>query len=120
MCIQIKNQLDTTVIHYQILVIISKVSSEYWRFSCRCKIPGLHNDTFQAQNDWHRQMINQSIPVPEDPTSIHQYDRCHVIQYESNTSSLIKCTEWVYDTSVFDETFASKVRGQNVCLYKTI
>ncbi|XP_078335241.1 organic cation transporter protein-like [Crassostrea virginica] len=75
----------------------------------RCKIPGLDNDTFQAQNDWHRQMINQSIPVPEDPTSIHQYDRCHVIQYKSNTSSLIKCTEWVYDTSVFDETFASKL-----------
>ena len=62
-------------------------------------------------------MINQSIPVPEDPTSIHQYDRCHVIQYKSNTSSLIKCTEWVYDSSVFDETFASKVRI-SVCIIR--
>lgn len=76
---------------------------------CRCKIPGYDNDTFLEQSDYHRQLINMSIPDPDDPDSIYKYDRCHLIQYKSNVSSQVKCTEWVYDKSVFHETFASKV-----------
>lgn len=76
---------------------------------CRCKIPGYDNDTFLEQSDYHRQLINMSIPDPDDPDSIYKYDRCHLIQYKSNVSSQVKCTEWVYDKSVFQETFASKV-----------
>lgn len=76
---------------------------------CRCKIPGYDNDTFLEQSDYHRQLINMSIPDPDDPDSIYKYDRCHIIQYKSNVSSQVKCTEWVYDKSVFQETFASKV-----------
>lgn len=75
----------------------------------RCKIPGYDNDTFLEQSDYHRQLINMSIPDPDDPDSIYKYDRCHIIQYKSNVSSQVKCTEWVYDKSVFQETFASKV-----------
>lgn len=76
----------------------------------RCKIPGYDNDTYLEQNENHRQLINWSIPLPEDTHSVLKYDRCHVIQRdESNVTRLVKCSEWVYDRSVFEETFTSKV-----------
>ncbi|XP_056000398.1 solute carrier family 22 member 1-like [Ostrea edulis] len=78
--------------------------------SHRCKIPGYDNDTHLEQNENHRQLINWSIPLPEDTHSVLKYDRCHVIQRdESNVTRLFKCSEWVYDRSVFEETFTSKV-----------
>ncbi|XP_062566025.1 organic cation transporter protein-like [Saccostrea cucullata] len=75
----------------------------------RCKIPGYENDTYLEQNEKHRQLINITIPLPEDPHSVLRYDRCHVIGRENNVTTLRKCNEWVYDTSVFEETFSSKV-----------
>jgi len=78
----------------------------------RCKIPGLDNDTFEIQSPQHQAYINQTIPLSDDPTLT--YDRCHVYDVYNATSNygnatLRQCTEWVYDKSVFTETFTSKV-----------
>lgn len=82
----------------------------------RCKIPGLDNDTYAVKGKWHEELLNRTIPLSDDPTLT--YDQCHI--YDTNdvpvdendrptNASLIKCKEWVYDKSVFYETFTSKV-----------
>jgi len=76
------------------------------------------NDTYAVQNAFHEQLINSSIPPSDDPTKL--YDECHVRSYSGRsdvytgdsgnvTSYFEECSEWVYDTSVFQETFTSKV-----------
>ncbi|KAK3097630.1 hypothetical protein FSP39_011541 [Pinctada imbricata] len=79
----------------------------------RCKIPGYDNDTYEIQNSYHQHLINTTIPPPLDEHSIHKYDRCHIyvnndVNADPTSVTRIKCTEWVYDTSTFEETFTSK------------
>ncbi|XP_045198101.2 organic cation transporter protein-like [Mercenaria mercenaria] len=81
----------------------------------RCKIPGLDNDTYEVQGTFHEELLNETIPLSDDPTLT--YDQCNVYDtgsaaFDGNNrpinASLLKCTEWVYDKSVFSETFTSK------------
>lgn len=72
----------------------------------RCKIPGLDNDTYKVQNEFHQFLINQTIPAG---TEDHVYDQCHVIITEGRSKATKqKCTEWVYDTTVYKNTFAKQ------------
>ncbi|XP_060603608.1 organic cation transporter protein-like [Ruditapes philippinarum] len=78
----------------------------------RCKIPSLSNDSYAIQNDYHRRLINETIPLSSDPTQ--PYDRCHVYVTDGNSlhaanASRVMCTEWVYDKSVFTSTFTSQI-----------
>lgn len=70
-------------------------------FSCRCRVPGLPNDTFEIQNDYHKYLINLSIPLKADG----DYEQCLVVK----NGSLEKCTDWVYDRSMFTNTVNSQV-----------
>ncbi|XP_053397966.1 organic cation transporter protein-like [Mercenaria mercenaria] len=81
----------------------------------RCKIPGLDNDTYEVQGKFHEELLNKSIPLSDDPTLT--YDQCNVYDTGSAAldgnsrpinASVLKCTDWVYDKSVFSETFTSK------------
>lgn len=81
----------------------------------RCKIPGLDNDTYDVQGQLHEELLNKTIPLSDDPTLT--YDQCNVYDTRNAVAdengrpmnaSLIKCKEWVYDKSVFYETFTSK------------
>ncbi|KAK3086309.1 hypothetical protein FSP39_016703 [Pinctada imbricata] len=78
----------------------------------RCKIPGYSNDTWKVQSDYHQYLINQSIPLSDD--SNLYYDQCHTYRYINFNATgnqerdLVKCSEWVYDTDTFKETFVSK------------
>ncbi|XP_063404776.1 organic cation transporter protein-like [Mytilus trossulus] len=73
----------------------------------RCQIPGFNNDTYKVQNDQHASIVNKTIPPSHD--EIHKYDRCHYYLYRNNTRYMVKCSEWVYDTNTFHETFTSKM-----------
>ncbi|XP_048736781.1 organic cation transporter protein-like [Ostrea edulis] len=66
----------------------------------RCKIPGLHNDTYSIQNENHQLLINWTIPRK----SSGNYEECTLI----SNDSLKPCTEWVYDISVFTSTINSQ------------
>nr|XP_022328779.1 organic cation transporter protein-like [Crassostrea virginica] len=66
----------------------------------RCKVPGLANDTYAFQNNYHRDLVNSSIPKKSDGS----YEECLVVL----NGSLERCTEWVYDRSVFTSTVNSQ------------
>ena len=73
------------------------------------------DDTWEVQNEYHQKRLNQTIP----PSDEYDYDRCHVyltdhVVYDNSTNIPLnatkhECSEWVYDTTVFYETFTSKV-----------
>ena len=76
-------------------------------FRFRCKIPGLDNDTYEIQNEYHQNLVNVTIPSGSED---HLYDQCHVyLNGLDGNSSKERCTEWVYDTSVYKNTFAKEV-----------
>lgn len=73
----------------------------------RCKLPGYNNDTFENQSYQHTQLIQEWIP--RDGTK-NKYDRCYIYHGNgTNSTEKIKCTEWVYDKTVYKQTFASKL-----------
>ncbi|XP_076081366.1 organic cation transporter protein-like [Mytilus galloprovincialis] len=83
----------------------------------RCKLPGYDNDTYAIQSDTHQLLLDEYIPLSSD--SEHLYDQCHVYQIDQyNTvfdnhshpvnSSILKCSEWVYSSELFDYTFVMK------------
>ena len=83
---------------------------------CRCKLPGVENDTYEVQGNYHQTLINATIPPGSED---HLYDECHIYAYEEPTKyksgdkhvngTKVKCTAWVYDTTVYKNTFAKKV-----------
>ena len=90
----------------------------------RCRIPALSNDTYERQGDGHQTLINHSIPwkKTEDEWSLSQ---CDVYTIDNETTynewsqplnvSKTSCGQWVYDKSVFQSTFITKVRGWGHC-----
>ena len=87
-------------------------------FYCRCKIPSLKNDTYKRQGDWHTVLINQSIPwvKKDDEWSLSSCERYIIgnetvfdwLSHPVNVSQK-SCGRWVYDKSVFQSTFITKV-----------
>ena len=93
----------------------------------RCAIPGLDNDTYAIQNEFHQRLVNLTIPpaVPNDDDDV--YDKCRMYEYThtdmlvfydvykaTNLSSIpnrtsVTCEQWVYDDSVFTSTLAAEV-----------
>jgi len=78
----------------------------------RCAIPGLQNDTFQLLGPWHEELINRSIPLLGDTEST-EVDTCHVYASKANETRPVgtreTCEEWVFDKSIFEDTFITKV-----------
>ncbi|XP_069101063.1 organic cation transporter protein-like [Argopecten irradians] len=84
----------------------------------RCKIPDLENDTYAIHNHHQQILINNYIPPsPNDVT--HVYDQCHLYAFDRKTvkfdnssrpinATMVRCVEWVYSGSAFEETFTSK------------
>ncbi|XP_062596942.1 organic cation transporter protein-like [Saccostrea cucullata] len=66
----------------------------------RCKIPGLQNDTYAVQNQFHDDVINATIPKHPDGS----YYQCKILV----NGTIEKCSEWVYDQSVFTLTVNSQ------------
>lgn len=92
----------------------------------RCAIPGLDNDTYNIQNDYHRTLVNHYIPDPTEEKK--KYDECHLYSFDPNTSifnnkshpinaTTFKCDKWVYDDSIFKSTFSSKVNFYKFYLF---
>ncbi|KAJ8315874.1 hypothetical protein KUTeg_008024 [Tegillarca granosa] len=67
----------------------------------RCAIPGLDNDTYAVQSDYHKYLINLTIPPSDDETKT--YEQCHMYNINISDSSTfqnrdkIQCRSWVYD-----------------------
>lgn len=88
--------------------------------SFRCKIPNYVNDSYKSQGPTHEEYIQAWIPA-NDARDEHDYDRCHVYAADhtlDNLTGTVKCTEWVYDESVYTDTFAKKVINITYVIYK--
>ncbi len=76
----------------------------------RCKLPGWElNDTYEIQNDYHKEMIQKYIPPPKDEF-LGDYDGCHLKIIDNENVTLESCQSWVYSRKYFKETMISKVR----------
>ncbi|KAL8581706.1 hypothetical protein ACOMHN_043124 [Nucella lapillus] len=104
----------------------------------RCAIPGLLNDTYEIQNDAHRQMVRQAIPTTHIANGDVIFESCLVYSgYTTNTTTHVnttynttynpwadngtglwrvgmegaeteECWRWVYDQSEFTSTLITK------------
>lgn len=89
----------------------------------RCKIADYPDDTFGVKDPEHQRLVEMTIPRD----SIGDYEKCSFYSYKTNrtifmynssdlqenftigvNATLQKCSEWVYEKSVFKETYTSK------------
>ncbi|XP_078339711.1 organic cation transporter protein-like isoform X3 [Crassostrea virginica] len=81
----------------------------------RCQIPGLGNDTYAIQGPNHNSLVHKYIPLDVDGL----YDKCHLFNIDQSAASFdndsrpinaskTKCSAWVYDKTLFYETFVMK------------
>lgn len=89
----------------------------------RCKIADYPDDTFGVRDPGHQRLVEMTIPRD----SIGDYEKCSFYSYKTNrtifmynssdlqenftigvNATLQKCSEWVYEKSVFKETYTSK------------
>ncbi|XP_033741747.1 organic cation transporter protein-like [Pecten maximus] len=75
----------------------------------RCAIPGYPNDTFAIQNPSHEALVNRLVPPSTDETLDYAkcdlYDRSY--DGDDNSTDQKACSSWVYDKSIFINTFTS-------------
>ncbi|XP_071115379.1 organic cation transporter protein-like [Haliotis cracherodii] len=77
----------------------------------RCAFPGFANDTYEIQNDFHKQLVNRSIPMTSGYYGEEKYSRCQ-LYLQTNASNVWlstrnitePCHAWVYDQSQFIST----------------
>lgn len=93
------------------------------KFVLRCKIADYPDDTFGVRDPGHQRLVEMTIPRD----SIGDYEKCSFYSYKTNrtifmynssdlqenftigvNATLQKCSEWVYEKSVFKETYTSK------------
>ncbi|XP_060072913.1 organic cation transporter protein-like [Ylistrum balloti] len=76
----------------------------------RCAIPGYPNDTYAIQSSYHEALVNRHVPTSTDETlkyvQCNLYDRSY--DGDDNSTDLKACSSWVYDKSVFINTFTSE------------
>lgn len=89
----------------------------------RCKIADYPDDTFGVKDPGHQRLVEMTIPRD----SMGDYEKCSFYSYQTNrtilkfnssdlqenftigvNATLQKCSEWVYEKSVFKETYTSK------------
>lgn len=90
----------------------------------RCKIADYPDDTFGVKDPGHQRLVEMTIPRD----SMGDYEKCSFYSYQTNRTILMfnssdlqenftigvnatlqKCSKWVYEKSVFKETYTSKV-----------
>ena len=92
----------------------------------RCRIAEYPEDSYGIQNAEHQRFIDMSIPRDSDggyeKCSFYSYTNRTYLMYNSSAlkenftmgdnATLQRCSEWVYEKSVFQETYTSKVFSQ--------
>ncbi|XP_060072921.1 organic cation transporter protein-like isoform X4 [Ylistrum balloti] len=86
------------------------IASSLKRLYQRCAIPGYPNDTYAIQSSSHKALVNRHVPTSMDGTfkyvQCNLYDRSY--DGDDNSTDLKACSSWVYDKSVFINTFTSE------------
>lgn len=82
-------------------------------FSNRCKLPNYPNDTFLSQGPAHDDLIKAFIPTELSADNDVIYKQCYVFSTPGSGNVTggpeQSCSAWVYDRTVYENTFASEV-----------
>lgn len=73
---------------------------------CRCALPGLDNDTYESQGEWHDDMVKSQVPWDADKDA---YSECQLFQFHNSTNETVSCDRWVYNQDPFETTFVTEV-----------
>lgn len=87
----------------------------------RCKLPNYPNDTFLSQGPAHDDLIKAFIPTELSADNDVIYKQCYVFSTPGSGNVTggpeQSCSAWVYDRTVYENTFASE---QNLICSKAI
>lgn len=87
----------------------------------RCKLPNYPNDTFLSQGPAHDDLIKAFIPTELSADNDVIYKQCYVFSTPGSGNVTggpeQSCSAWVYDRTVYENTFASE---QNLICGKAI
>lgn len=87
----------------------------------RCKLPNYPNDTFLSQGPVHDDLIKAFIPTELSADNDVIYKQCYVFSTPGSGNVTggpeQSCSAWVYDRTVYENTFASE---QNLICGKAI
>ncbi|CAL1546123.1 unnamed protein product [Lymnaea stagnalis] len=75
----------------------------------RCALPGLENDTYSSQGQWHDDLVNRTIPWSREN---HAYSECEIFSsdiHHSANQSIVRCNRWVYNKQSFENTFVTEM-----------
>ncbi|XP_076439510.1 organic cation transporter protein-like [Babylonia areolata] len=81
----------------------------------RCQIPSWQGDTYAIQNEEHRLVVNQTIPMEHSDDS--SYSQCSIFtrgnhstvtNHSEESRQLQDCHAWVYDTSEVETSVISQ------------
>lgn len=76
----------------------------------RCQIPSYPNDTYEIQNDFHKNLVDKYIPRSSDNSYRDKYDKCRIKVFNGEKKfNLTKCENWVYSKKYFDNTLVTEV-----------
>ncbi|XP_005104628.1 organic cation transporter protein-like [Aplysia californica] len=96
-----------------LLTVFTMASTDF-----RCAVPGLENDTYEIQNEFHQRLINESIPFNEREG---KYAECDVYaawnvsgvssppSATGNDRLVTECTSWVYSQEIFTSTYVTQL-----------
>ncbi|XP_034335330.2 organic cation transporter protein [Magallana gigas] len=87
----------------------------------RCKLPNYPNDTFLSQGAVHDDLVKAFIPTELSADNEVIYKQCYVFSTPAAVNVTggpeQSCSDWVYDKTVYENTFASE---QNLICGKAI
>ncbi|XP_052712009.1 organic cation transporter protein-like [Crassostrea angulata] len=87
----------------------------------RCKLPNYPNDTFLSQGAVHDDLVKAFIPTELSADNEVIYKQCYVFSTPASVNVTggpeQSCSDWVYDKTVYENTFASE---QNLICGKAI
>nr|XP_022294855.1 organic cation transporter protein-like [Crassostrea virginica] len=87
----------------------------------RCKLPNYPNDTYLTQGPAHDDLVRAYIPTELDVDNELVYKECYIFSVplsgNATTGTEEQCSVWVYDKTVYENTFASE---QNMICGKQI
>ncbi|BFZ09185.1 hypothetical protein BsWGS_12224 [Bradybaena similaris] len=71
----------------------------------RCALPGLDNDTYKSQGEWHDDMVKSQVPWDADTDA---YSECQLFQFHNSSNETVSCSRWVYNQDPFETTFVTE------------
>uniref|UniRef100_K1QCW4 Organic cation transporter protein n=1 Tax=Magallana gigas TaxID=29159 RepID=K1QCW4_MAGGI len=87
----------------------------------RCKLPYYPNDTFLSQGAVHDDLVKAFIPTELNADNEVTYKQCYIFSTPGSGNITggpeQSCSDWVYDKTVYENTFASE---QNLICGKAI